>query len=220
MFCRKGLYLKTQMVHHKTVKVIYQTNKTYKELLELSKTISIHLRHWRFLVNEVYKITSYLKPKFMCSFFTHKEIEFNLKKRQVFSLSPARSTYYGTNSGHFRRSPIWNNVPNDIQSSRSVCEFINVKINFRDIDCGRLICRTGIWPCIQMHSFLLLLVLLLFLLLLFFFVIIFSGWFLLGMSYFNVPALNKIINEERNKPCDSLHFLSSIEKLETLTRQK
>ena len=136
----------------------------------------------------------------MCSSFTHKEIEFNLRKRQVLSLPPTRSTYYGTNSVHFRGSPIWNNVPSYLQSSRSVCEFKNVKINFRDIDCGCLICRTWIWRCSQMHSFLLLLLLLL--LLLFFFVIIFNGWFLLGMSYFNVPALNKVINKERNKPCD------------------
>ena len=29
MFCRKGLYLKMQKIHHKTLKVIYQSNKTY-----------------------------------------------------------------------------------------------------------------------------------------------------------------------------------------------
>ena len=28
MFCRKGLYLKKQKIHHKTLKVIYQSNKT------------------------------------------------------------------------------------------------------------------------------------------------------------------------------------------------
>ena len=28
MFCRKGLYLKMQKIHHKTLKVIYQSNKT------------------------------------------------------------------------------------------------------------------------------------------------------------------------------------------------
>ena len=119
MFCRKGLYLKMQKIHHKTLKVIYQSNKTYEELLELSETVSIHQRHLRFLVTEVYKSTSYLNPKFMCSFFTHKEIPYNLRKGQVLSLPPARSTYYGTNSVHFRGSLIWNNLPRYIKSSRS-----------------------------------------------------------------------------------------------------
>ena len=72
---------------HKTLNVIYQSNKTYKELLELSgETVSIHQQHLRFLVTEVYTSTSYLNLKFMCSFFTHKEIPYNLRKSQVLSL--------------------------------------------------------------------------------------------------------------------------------------
>ena len=41
-FYRKGLYLKMQKIYHKTLKVIYQFNKIYEELLELSETVSIH----------------------------------------------------------------------------------------------------------------------------------------------------------------------------------
>ena len=66
----------------------------------------------------------------MCSFFTHEEIPYNLRKGQVLSLPPARSTYYGTNSVHFRGSLIWNNLPSYIKSSRSVCEFKNNIKNF------------------------------------------------------------------------------------------
>ena len=142
MFCRKGLYLKMQKIHHKTLKVIYQSNKTYKELLELSETVSIHQQHLRFLVTEVYKSTSYLNLKFVCSFFTHKEIPYNLRKGQVLSLPPARLTYYRTNSVHFRRSLIWNNLPSYLKSSISVCEFENNIKNFRDIDSSCLTCRT------------------------------------------------------------------------------
>ena len=79
-----GLYLKIQKIHHKTLKAIYQSNETYEELLELSETVSIHQR---------YKSTSYLNPKFICSFLAHKEIPYNLRKGQVLSLPPARSTY-------------------------------------------------------------------------------------------------------------------------------
>ena len=41
MFCRKGVYLKIQKIHHKTLKVIYQSNNTYEELLELNETVNI-----------------------------------------------------------------------------------------------------------------------------------------------------------------------------------
>ena len=80
----------------------------------------------------------------MCSFFTHKEITYNLRKGQVLSLPPARSTYYGTNSVHFRESLIWNNLPSCIKPSRSVCEFKNNIKNLINIDCACLICRTQI----------------------------------------------------------------------------
>ena len=142
MFCQKGLFLKMQKICHKTLEVIYQSNKIYKELLELSETVSIHQRHLKFLINEIYKSTLYLNPKFMSSFFTHKEISYNLSKSQMFSLPPVRSTYCGTNTVHFRGSLIWNNLPNYIKSRASVCEFENNKKNFRDIDSGCLICQT------------------------------------------------------------------------------
>ena len=74
MSFKNGLYLKMQKIHHKTPKVIYQSNKASEELHELSKTVSIHQRHLRFLATEVYKSTSYLNPTFMYSFFAHKKI--------------------------------------------------------------------------------------------------------------------------------------------------
>ena len=42
MFCKKRLYFKMQKIHHKTLNLTYQSNKSYEELLELSETVSIH----------------------------------------------------------------------------------------------------------------------------------------------------------------------------------
>ena len=114
MLGRKRLYLKVQKIHHKTLKVIYQSNETYKELLELSETVSIHQGHLRFLVTEVYKITSYLSSKFMCSLFLHKKRSYNIMKVQVLLSPPARSTYYGTNSLNLQTSLVWNSWPSYI----------------------------------------------------------------------------------------------------------
>ena len=59
------------------------------ELRDLSETVSIHQRHLRFSITEVYKSNSYLNPSFMCSFFTPKEIAYNSRKGQVLA-PPAR----------------------------------------------------------------------------------------------------------------------------------
>ena len=142
MFCRKGLYFKMQRIYHKILEVVYQPSKTCQEFIELSETVSIHQQHSRFLVNEVYKSTFYINPKFMCFFFTHKEIPYNLREGQVLPLPPARSIYYESNSVHFRGSLIWNNLPSYIKTSRSVYEFKNNIKNLKYTDCGCLICRT------------------------------------------------------------------------------
>ena len=50
------------------------------------------------------------------------------------------STYYGTNSVHFRGFLIWNILPRDIKSSKLVSEFRTKIKKFGNIDCGFVIC--------------------------------------------------------------------------------
>ena len=83
MFCRKTLYSKIEKIHHRTLKVIYQSNDTYENLLLQSNTVSVHQRHLRFLMIEIYKSISQLNPQFMWSFFTHKDIPYNLRKGTI-----------------------------------------------------------------------------------------------------------------------------------------
>ena len=142
MLYRKGWYLKIKKNHHKTLNVIYQSNKTYKEVLELSETVSIHQRHLRFLVTEVYKSTSFLNPKFICSLFTHKEIPYNLRSSAF--ITSCKIDILQNWISALQGSLIWNNLPKYIKSSRWVCEFKSNRKNFRDMDSGYLICRTWI----------------------------------------------------------------------------
>ena len=43
MFSRKTLYPKIEKIHHKTLKVIYDSNDTYDNLFLQSNTVSVHL---------------------------------------------------------------------------------------------------------------------------------------------------------------------------------
>ena len=65
MFCRKTLYSKIEKIHHKTLKVIYESNDTYDNLLLQSKMVSVHPRHLRFLVTQICNCISQLNPEFM-----------------------------------------------------------------------------------------------------------------------------------------------------------
>ena len=49
MFSRKTLYHKIEKNHHRTLKVIYQSEESYENLLLESSSVSVHQRHLRFL---------------------------------------------------------------------------------------------------------------------------------------------------------------------------
>ena len=53
MFCGKTLYWKIEKIHHKTLKVIYESNDTGDNLLLQRNTVSVHQRHRRFLIADI-----------------------------------------------------------------------------------------------------------------------------------------------------------------------
>ena len=141
IFYQKVLYWKIEKIHYKTLKVFYESNDIYDNLLLQRNTFSIHQRHPRFLMTEIYKNISQLNPKFMWFYFARKDMLYNLRKGSTLGLPKTHSFYYGTNAVHFRGSPIWNNLPAVIKSRGSLFEFRNKIKNIGDTDCGCLICR-------------------------------------------------------------------------------
>ena len=77
MFCRKTLYHKIEKTHHRTLKVIYQSEESYENLLLESSSVSVHQEHLRFLVTEIYKSTKQINPEFMWPYFTYNNISYN-----------------------------------------------------------------------------------------------------------------------------------------------
>ena len=88
---------------------------TIDKELNFSKHIDklcCNAQHKLHAIRKIRKYLSLEKVKMLGNAFIDSqfEIPYNLTKGQVFSLPPARSTYYGTNSVHFRGSLIWNNL--------------------------------------------------------------------------------------------------------------
>ena len=72
MFCRKEQHLKIQKIHHKALKVVYNSNKNYDELLRDNNEVSIHQCHFlRALICEVFKSLNNLNPSLCgCTLFS------------------------------------------------------------------------------------------------------------------------------------------------------
>ena len=89
MFCHKATYLKMQKKSSKSLKVIYQSNASYDDLLQLSNSMSLHQRHLRFLLMEIYKSTVTLNPLFMWSYLKYRKVPYNLRRGPVLFIPPA-----------------------------------------------------------------------------------------------------------------------------------
>ena len=141
MFCRETFYSEIEKMYHRTLKMVYGMDDSCSNLLLSSNSVSIHQRHLRFLVTEIFKSISQISPEFMWSFFKPKKLSYDLRKGPILNLPRTQSTYFGTNAIHFRGSLIWNNFPAKVKSSNSVLEFKTKIKSLGNIDCGCLICR-------------------------------------------------------------------------------
>ena len=141
MFCRKKQYLKIQNIHHKALKVVYNSNKNYDELLWDNNKVSIHQSHLRALIREVFKSLNNLNPEFMWPYFVFRNITYSIRKGPLLRLPAAKSTSYSINSVLFRACLLWNSLPQSIKYSESIVELKAKMKGLENIDCSCILCR-------------------------------------------------------------------------------
>ena len=103
--------------------------------------VSIHQKHLRFLAIEVYKSLMNINPEFMWEFFNKNPIQYNLRKRNIVYLPPARSSSYGVNSLAFRGSLLWNSLPRNVKQNHNLEEFKLKLRNLGNIHYTCVVCR-------------------------------------------------------------------------------
>ena len=141
MFCRKKQYLKIQKIHHKALKVVYNSNKNYDELLRNNNEVSIYQSHLRALIGEVFKSLNNLNPEFMWLYSVFKNITYNIRKGPLLRLPAAKSTSYEINPVLFRTCMLWNSLPQSIKYNESIVELKTKMKDLGNIDCSCILCR-------------------------------------------------------------------------------
>ena len=142
MFCRKQDYLKVEKIHYKALKIVYNGNECYEELLIRNNEVSIHQKQLRTLATEIYKSLTDVNRDFMKNYFSIKEIPYSLRNGSALKILSACSTYYGINSIHFRACLLWNKLPHSLQESQSLPEYKRKIKTIGKIDCSCTICRS------------------------------------------------------------------------------
>ena len=78
MLWHKQEYLKIEKMQYKALKVVYNSNESYDELLLRNKEVLIQQKQLRILATEVFKSLADVNPHFMKSYFTLKEMPYCL----------------------------------------------------------------------------------------------------------------------------------------------
>ena len=124
MFAGKLLISRVHKIHFWSLQMVHNTyDATYNELLSMNSDVSIHQRHLRFLVTEVFKSVNNLNPHFMRNYLRRFFFPYDLRKGNTLQLSPRHSLRHGIDSLLFRDSLLWNNLSREIKKSLSTEEF-------------------------------------------------------------------------------------------------
>ena len=115
MFCPKQDYSEIEKIHYTALKIVYNSNECYEELLILKNKVSILQKQLRTLATEIYKSVTDENPDFMKNYFSIKEIPYSLRNGSVLKIPSTRCSYYETNSIHFRACLLWNKLLNSLK---------------------------------------------------------------------------------------------------------
>ena len=126
MFHSRSLNNRINRLHKRALRFVYKDpTLSFEDLLQRDNTFTIHHRNLQKLATEMYKIINNLSPKIMNSIFPYTNNPYNLRNTNPFQTSNIRSVFYGQERIYFRGPKIWILVPAEIKESKSLLEFKN-----------------------------------------------------------------------------------------------
>ena len=121
MFASKSSINNICKILFKTIQIVYNANvKLHKELLVVSKDISVHQKHLPILVIVVYKSLMRSNPDVMWVFYTVKSDPYDFHIGEKLYLPKANTARSRLNSLIFRETLLWNNLQTFIKISKSL----------------------------------------------------------------------------------------------------
>ena len=128
MFCGKQSYNLITSTHRRVLNARLDNFRLpFNDLLEETKSVSVHIRNLRLLLIEVYKSLNGLNPDFMRPLFQRKACHYKLRSGNTLILPSSTRT----NSFDFRAILAWNYLPKGLKEALTLNDF---KVGIEDIN--------------------------------------------------------------------------------------
>ena len=106
------------------VKLVYQNNLSFSELLDLNSSVAVHQKNLQVLVTEIYKVKNGIGPEIMKDIFELQNPSYNLRSSCCqFRKENIKTVHYGLQSLRYLGPKNWELVPNNIKYSNSLSKF-------------------------------------------------------------------------------------------------
>ena len=98
---------------------------TFQELLDKSKTVSIHQKNLQVLATEMFKAKLNISPEILKELFSFNVRNYNLRSQSTLKQMKANSVYFGRESLSSLASKILDLVPDSFKNENSLERFKN-----------------------------------------------------------------------------------------------
>ena len=96
MFHSRNLNNKINRIHERALRLVYQNNLSFSELLDLDNSVTVHQKNLQVLVTEIYKVKNGIAPEIMKDIFELQNPSYNLRLTcNQFRRENIKTVYYG-----------------------------------------------------------------------------------------------------------------------------
>ena len=145
MFHSRNLNNKINRIHERALRLFYQNNLSFSELLDLGNSVTVHQKNFQVLVTEICKVKNGIAPEIMKDIFELQNPSYNLRSScNQFRRENIKTVHYGLQSVRNLGPKIWVLVPNNIKYSNPLSKFEKLIKSRKPQACPCRLCKTYI----------------------------------------------------------------------------
>ena len=141
-FCGKTAKDRINRVQKRVLRILLHDHEsTLEALLAKNDEIDILTQNLRVLMIEIYETLNNTTPPIMQKYFIRKDVNYDLRTRDLLQIPAAKSITFGIDSIKFRGSLLWNSTPDVIKRASSAAFCRKGMPNWNGEECNCKICR-------------------------------------------------------------------------------
>ena len=145
MFHSSSLNNKINRIHERALRLVYQNNLSFSELLDLDNSVTVHQKNLQALVTEINKVKNGIVQDIMNDIFELQNPSYNLRSScNQFRRENVKTVHYSIQSVRYLGPKIWELVPNNIKYSNSLSKFKKLIKSWKPEACPCRLCKTYI----------------------------------------------------------------------------